>query len=895
MDSPQAFYSEITKMSNAYCFNVRFRNVDDAVSALNKLPFVDNMRLPPHIKVGVYPTDEGALAIIGGSMTPEERLATFDIMEKHGTILDVAIPAGAEPLRDPPLSEATEQAVEAGATAVEATGTGASAVAATGLSEEAQALMDRGLKLIEGSVRYHTWGVESESGEPVEAAKLFGEAAALHPDNPLLSYLEISAYAIGMQGKTAEEKLEEHLRKHPDDLRGSVMNDSWKGIFHYPPYTLGERPPAAIDERVKQSLVLMTRMGCELRPVLFSRQDPSQVSGTLPPETPVFVHPLLVDTPHGPVMAAVAAIGDNPKDPLRAESLIQPFDGDAEPIHSVRVRFLLRCDRVPVVILSPSSKVLLAKDAPVGRKCREQRGELEQWFLKMKPREMPQPEFIAAIQHYQSVVPIERFGLEDEEDRPPSGTRDGPEDSSVKIGNSDPVEVAAAPERPVSDSARRRETFEVVLGLLVIVAVVAYLIYYWVGDETDWDLSVPPTVLVTSDKIMMGNRPGDDTKDILDYVSDVRKSGEINKLAEILKTRKIHFGQEQPDATWPGEIIIRADGDVPYWFVHKLLNTAEANGYPKFRFEVGDVSEDPNVAGAGQVLFEQSGPIDKEVRLVWLRAALTIHGHMLFCNGRIVSRGDILRKGERWDLDTLGRRLRVMHEVSGLSDLILMVEDKAPFRALVGTLRTCQKQGFKSIALVAEHEDDRLNLEKREISVCKRINEARLTADGVKIPPPSTVTSGSDPTTDSDDKEGQPVGVGRLGTRGRGGKYGNEAGVVRIRKQIGRKVILSIGRPDIKGSLSREVIRRVIYSHRDQVKYCYSKELPSNPNLSGKVSTKFIISPKGYVTQATISATTLHNKAVERCLAGKIRTWKFPEPKCGGIVIVNYPFIFNSK
>ena len=55
------------------------------------------------------------------------------------------------------------------------------------------------------------------------------------------------------------------------------------------------------------------------------------------------------------------------------------------------------------------------------------------------------------------------------------------------------------------------------------------------------------------------------------------------------------------------------------------------------------------------------------------------------------------------------------------------------------------------------------------------------------------------------------------------------------------------------------------------------------------------ISPKGYVQQASVSQTSLRNATVERCMTQKIRTWKFPEPKGGGIVIVNYPFIFKNQ
>jgi len=143
---------------------------------------------------------------------------------------------------------------------------------------------------------------------------------------------------------------------------------------------------------------------------------------------------------------------------------------------------------------------------------------------------------------------------------------------------------------------------------------------------------------------------------------------------------------------------------------------------------------------------------------------------------------------------------------------------------------------------------------------------------------------------------GNTIGVGRLGTRGRGGgKFGYGTGVARIRRRGERNVNISVGRPIIMGSLSMEIIRRVIRSHRDQIKYCYSKELTRFPNLAGKVAVKFTISPKGYVTQATVSQTTLRNASVERCICEKIRTWKFPEPKGGGIVIVNYPFILQSS
>ena len=39
----------------------------------------------------------------------------------------------------------------------------------------------------------------------------------------------------------------------------------------------------------------------------------------------------------------------------------------------------------------------------------------------------------------------------------------------------------------------------------------------------------------------------------------------------------------------------------------------------------------------------------------------------------------------------------------------------------------------------------------------------------------------------------------------------------------------------------------------------------------------------------------MKNANVENCLASRIKTWVFPKPKGGGIVIVNYPFVFKQS
>lgn len=144
------------------------------------------------------------------------------------------------------------------------------------------------------------------------------------------------------------------------------------------------------------------------------------------------------------------------------------------------------------------------------------------------------------------------------------------------------------------------------------------------------------------------------------------------------------------------------------------------------------------------------------------------------------------------------------------------------------------------------------------------------------------------------------IGTGGFGTRGRGGEggeggagYGRDAGDLEERATRVPQVVP--GTPTITGSLDKELIRRVIRKHRNEVKYCYEQELIKNKSLAGKVVVQFTISSTGSVVAAVSESSTLNNPNVERCIAGKVRRWIFPEPKGGGIVIVKYPFVFAPQ
>jgi TonB family protein len=96
--------------------------------------------------------------------------------------------------------------------------------------------------------------------------------------------------------------------------------------------------------------------------------------------------------------------------------------------------------------------------------------------------------------------------------------------------------------------------------------------------------------------------------------------------------------------------------------------------------------------------------------------------------------------------------------------------------------------------------------------------------------------------------------------------------------------------PPKTGILSKQVIRRVVHEHLDEVRLCYEQELASRPILAGWVDVSFVISESGAVQSAEVTESTFGEPNVEQCIAQAVRKWAFPATEGGGIVIVTYPF-----
>lgn len=139
---------------------------------------------------------------------------------------------------------------------------------------------------------------------------------------------------------------------------------------------------------------------------------------------------------------------------------------------------------------------------------------------------------------------------------------------------------------------------------------------------------------------------------------------------------------------------------------------------------------------------------------------------------------------------------------------------------------------------------------------------------------------------------GLSTGVNTSGRIGGSANYGSDQGKLGQKRET--DINLADAPPVVQGSLDPALIKKVIQENRNAIRYCYERELQVKKDLAGIIKTQFIIGPAGQVTMSVVKESSMKNPTVENCIAGKIRGLLFPKPKGGGIVIVNYPFVFKS-
>jgi TonB family protein len=138
------------------------------------------------------------------------------------------------------------------------------------------------------------------------------------------------------------------------------------------------------------------------------------------------------------------------------------------------------------------------------------------------------------------------------------------------------------------------------------------------------------------------------------------------------------------------------------------------------------------------------------------------------------------------------------------------------------------------------------------------------------------------------------IGLGNIGTIGHGGGggtgygYGSGCGGLGGRRASVPDVLCGLA--DVRGSCDKDLIRRVVRAHLNEVRFCYERALQSHPSLQGRAVTRFVIGYDGRVTSSQIASSTV-SPEVDACVAQAIARWQFV-PRCVGEV--SYPFVFEA-
>jgi hypothetical protein len=130
-------------------------------------------------------------------------------------------------------------------------------------------------------------------------------------------------------------------------------------------------------------------------------------------------------------------------------------------------------------------------------------------------------------------------------------------------------------------------------------------------------------------------------------------------------------------------------------------------------------------------------------------------------------------------------------------------------------------------------------------------------------------------------------GIGIVGSsKGGGGTGEGTIGLGNLGIIGKRRTARAADGVNVRGSVDKATIRKVVQDHIDDVRLC-SKE------AVGTVNTQFTIGGTGQIIASVVLSSTIGSHEIEQCIVAAVKSWTFPKPAGGGIVIVNYPFVLK--
>jgi len=102
-------------------------------------------------------------------------------------------------------------------------------------------------------------------------------------------------------------------------------------------------------------------------------------------------------------------------------------------------------------------------------------------------------------------------------------------------------------------------------------------------------------------------------------------------------------------------------------------------------------------------------------------------------------------------------------------------------------------------------------------------------------------------------------------------------------------------KPEVQGALDKDIVRRIMRAHVNEVRHCYHQGLARNPVLRGRVRVAYTIGSEGSVLHTAVLDSTVADADVGTCITKAIMRWRFPKPQGGGSVNVVMPFLLDQS
>jgi hypothetical protein len=95
--------------------------------------------------------------------------------------------------------------------------------------------------------------------------------------------------------------------------------------------------------------------------------------------------------------------------------------------------------------------------------------------------------------------------------------------------------------------------------------------------------------------------------------------------------------------------------------------------------------------------------------------------------------------------------------------------------------------------------------------------------------------------------------------------------------------------------LDRDIVRRIVRAHLNELRSCYARGLAEDPTLAGRVVIAFEVAATGKVSSASVKSSKLvpADDQVPACMAKAFKRWTFLRPTTGKTVKVAYPIYLS--